>query len=567
MPHHTPARASALGPSLDFEAMLGQMMDRADHMMRSHARLRDLIRVNNDLTSNLDLETLLRRIVEIGTELIQAEFGAMGVIADDQTMEQFITVGMDAQTIEQVGHLPAGKGLLGALIADPTPVRLADIGADPRSSGFPAHHPPMKSFLGVPIRVRDAVYGNLYLTDSRNGEFSADDVELAEALAATAGIAIANARLFDDAVYREKWASALAETARRLMEDEDDEHLGFLVDRVRELADADMVCIGLVTPAGDELIVERAVGTGADDLVGMSFPLTESAPGDAIATNEPVLVPDLAVLDHHGFEAQTQLGHAMVIPFTVGEGGAGTLTLARRGGRPEFGVRDIEMGMSFGSHISVSIDRAEARMIRRRVSLLEDRSRIARDLHDHVIQRLFATGLNLQAVAAGLAPGPAKAVMEQIREIDASIAQIRQSIFALHRDPEVTSVSLRARVLEIVDRMEESHDSGSPRPQVTFLGPVDLMADAGLTDDVTAVVTEALANVVRHAGATEVKVVISASAGRVTVEVTDDGVGPGTSPRLSGLANLRARAAAHDGTFEMGPGPTGGTRTVWSVPA
>ena len=256
----------------------------------------------------------------------------------------------------------------------------------------------------------------------------------------------------------------------------------------------------------------------------------------------------------------------MVIPFTVGDGGAGTLTLARLRGRHAFGVRDLEMGMSFGSHISVSIDRAEARLIRRRVSLLEDRSRIARDLHDHVIQRLFATGLSLQAVAASLPPGPAKGVMDQIREIDASIAQIRQSIFALHRDPEVTSVSLRARVLEIIDRMESS-DTRGPRPQVTFLGPVDLMADATLTDDVTAVVTEALANVVRHATATRVDVVISASAGRVTVEVTDEGVGPGTSPRLSGLANLRSRAASHDGTFEMGPGPTGGTRTVWSVPA
>ena len=566
MPHHQPARGSELGPMLDFESVLAQLVERAEHMMRSHSRLRDLIRLNNDLTSNLDLETVLHKIVEIGIELIHAEYGAIGVIADNHTMERFITIGMDTDTIARIGHMPEGKGLLGALIDDPHPVRLADLSEDSRSSGFPAHHPPMRSFLGVPIRVRDSVYGNLYLTDSRDGEFTAADEELAEALAATAGIAIANARLFDDAVYREKWASALAETARRLMEEDDDEHLGFLVDRVHELADADMVCIGLRSSIENDLVIERATGTGADDLVGMSFPLNETVAGEAIRTNEPVLVQDVRALDGYGFEKLSLLGNAMVIPFVLSEGGAGTLTLARLSGRPAFGERDLEMGLSFASHISVSIDRAEARLIRRRVSLLEDRSRIARDLHDHVIQRLFATGLSLQAVAAGLAPGPAQGVMEQIREIDASIAQIRQSIFALHRDPEVTSVSLRARILEIIDRME-SRDSGGPRPRVTFLGPVDLMADASLTDDVAAVVTEALANVVRHACASTVDVVISAAAGRVTVEITDDGVGPGSSPRLSGLANLRSRATLHDGTFEMSAGPTGGTRTVWSVPA
>lgn len=565
MPHHAPARPSSLGPALDFEKTLNELVERADHMVRSQLRLRELIRVTNDLTSNLDLDTLLRTIVEIGTELIHAEFGAMGIIADDQSMGQFITVGMDEATIHRIGKLPEGKGLLGALIADPSPVRLAMISDDARSSGFPDHHPPMKSFLGVPIRVRDEVYGNLYLTDSRNGAFSADDEELAEALAAAAGIAIANARLFEDSLYREKWASALAETARRLMEDEDDEHLGFLVDRVKELADADLVCIGLVTTTGTDMIIDRAVGVGADELTGMSFALSTTVAGQAIRSAQPVVVPDLGRVDSHGFDDLAILGHGVVIPFMIGDGQAGVLSLARLRDRPAFADRDRDMGSSFASHISVSIDRAEARMIRRRVALLEDRSRIARDLHDHVIQRLFATGLSLQAVAAGLAPDAAKGVTEQIREIDASIAQIRQSIFALHRDSEVTTVSLRARVLEIIDRLEHQDDSGI-RPRVTFLGPVDLMAGADLTDDVTAVVAEALANVVRHAHASKVDVVISAAAGRVTVEVTDDGTGPGTSPRLSGLANLRSRAEAHEGSFDILPGPTGGTQLVWSVP-
>jgi signal transduction histidine kinase len=566
MPHHAPARASELGPNLDFEGILGDLMARAEQMKRSHDRLRDLVRVNNDLTSNLDLETLLSKIVEIGTELIHARYGAIGVIGDDRGLAQFITVGMDMATVELIGPRPEGKGLLGALIDDPTPVRLPDIADDVRSSGFPAHHPPMKSFLGVPIRVRDEVYGNLYLTDSHNGRFSADDEELAEALAATAGIAIANARLFEDAVYRENWATALAETARRLMQDEDDEHLGFLIDRVKELSGADMVCIGLTSAPCDDLVIERAVGVGADELVGRLLPLDTTAAGEAMRSGRPVVVPDLRIRDEHGFDEQSLLGNAMLVPFTVGEGGAGVLSLARLSNRPDFGPRDLEMAGSFASHISVSIDRAATRIVRRRVALLEERSRIARDLHDHVIQRLFATGLSLQAVAAGLAPDSAQAVTEQIREIDAAIAQIRQSIFAMHRDSDVTTVSLRARVLEIVDRVE-SQDAAAPRPSVTFLGPVDLMADASLTDDVTAVVTEALANVLRHAQATTIDVVVAAAAGRVTVEVSDDGVGPGSSPRLSGLANMRARAEGRHGTFELLSRPAGGSQMVWSVPA
>ena len=191
-----------LGPKLEFESALTHFVDRAQEMMSSQARMRDLIRINNELTSNLDLPNVLRRIVEIGKELLNARYAAMGVIGDERRLEQFIHVGMDPEVYEQIDHLPEGKGLLGALIDDPQPVRLETIASDTRSSGFPTHHPPMESFLGVPIRVRNEVYGNLYLTDSVNGVFSSDDEELAEALAATAGIAIENARLFDDSTYR-----------------------------------------------------------------------------------------------------------------------------------------------------------------------------------------------------------------------------------------------------------------------------------------------------------------------------------------------------------------------------
>jgi signal transduction histidine kinase len=488
----------------------------------------------------------------------------MGVIGDEQRLEQFIHVGMDREIYQQIAHLPEGKGLLGALIDEPQPVRLETIASDPRSSGFPANHPPMNSFLGVPIRVRDEVYGNLYLTDSFNGTFSSDDEELAEALAATAGIAIENARLFDDSGYRARWSAALANTARRLMQDDGTDHLGGIVEEVCELADAELVLIALVAGGDDQIVIERAVGPGSDDLLHTSFPLPDTFAGRAIAGGVPVLVGEKSAFAPKGLAHKALLGNSMLIPFGPQDSPRGVLAVSRSRGQPSFSRRDIELGESFASHISVALDREESLQTRRRVALLEDRGRIARDLHDHVIQRLFATGLGLQAIAASLGGGPAAAqIAAQIDELDGAIAQIRQSIFAMRRDPESTSVSVRARILEVVDRIGGHVEN---RPRVVFSGPVDLMASGSLTDDVTAVVTEGLANAVRHAHATTIDVNVTAASGQVSVEVTDNGTGPGDAPRLSGLDNLRKRAESQGGTFTVHEAPGGGTLLHWSVP-
>jgi signal transduction histidine kinase len=471
---------------------------------------------------------------------------------------------MEEEIVAQIDHLPEGKGLLGALIDDPQPVRLAVISSDARSSGFPANHPPMESFIGVPVRARDKIFGNLYLTDSKNGEFSVDDEELAQALAATAGIAIENARLFEDAEYRARWSTALVDVSRRLMSADETDELDGLLEQLRDLAQADLVSVALAVDDGENLVVERAVGLGADSLVATTFRTAETAAAHALDTGEPTIVSNLSDYRSDAFQEGSLLGNAMLIPFSAGDTLTGVLCVARTRERLPFAPRDLEMGVSFAAHVSIALDRYESRLTRRRVSLLEDRSRIARDLHDHVIQRLFATGLNLQATAAGADERTAAKIMEQIQELDGAIAQIRQSIFAMRQDPDSTSTSLRSRILEIVDRTGDQLPS---RPRVSFLGPVDLMADAGLTDDVAAVVTETVANAVRHANAEHVDITVSAAAGRVTIEVVDDGDGPGDSPRLSGLANLRDRADARRGTFEVARAAAGGTRVTWSVPA
>jgi signal transduction histidine kinase len=551
------------GPKLEFESVLANFVERAQEMMNSQSRMRDLIRINNELTSNLDLPNVLRRIVEIGKELLNARYAAMGVIGDERRLEQFIHVGMAPEVYQQIDHLPEGKGLLGALIDDPQPVRLETIAADARSSGFPANHPPMDSFLGVPIRVRDEVYGDLYLTDSLNGAFSPDDEELAEALAATAGIAIENARLFDDSTYRARWSTALAETARRLMQDDEQDQQGVIVEEVRELAGADLVSIALISNDGEEIVVDRASGVGADDLTSRSFPLADTFIGRVISSGEPVLMDEHKHLEPFGLAYEALLGPSMVIPFGRSDEPIGVLSVTRTKGRLPFTLKDLDLGVSFASHIGVAMDREESQRARRRIALLEDRSRIARDLHDHVIQRLFATGLSLQGTAAIVSAEAAEQISAQIDELDGAIAQIRQSIFAMRRDPESTTVSLRARILEIVDRVSGQIEN---KPRVTFSGPVDLMASGALTDDIAAVVTEALANTIRHAHATRVDISVAAASGQVTIEVTDNGVGPGDSPRLSGLDNLRQRAESQGGTFAIHPAPGGGTQLTWSVP-
>ncbi len=530
-------------PQLEFEAMLAQLVERADAMMRSQRRLRDLFRVGQVLTSSLDLPTVLRQIVETGADLIGARYAAMGVIGSEgRRLEQFIHVGMDTAIADQIGNLPEGKGLLGVLIDDPQPVRLGRIGDDARSSGFPDHHPPMESFLGVPIRVRDEVYGNLYLTDSVNGEFSADDEALAQALAATAGVAINNARLFEDSAFRERWARTLADLSRTLLTDDGEDPLIHFLEEIRDLADADLVAILLIDPARHEVIVQRAAGEGADAIAAARLPIEGTVAAEAIRTGDPLLVTEASV--RGALQESFDLGSAMVVPFPTADERGGALSINRKRGRPPYTDRDLEMGISFAGHVGVALERRESRAAYRKVALMEDRSRIARDLHDHVIQRLFAAGLGLQATATSVDQAAAGRITSSIAEIDGAIAQIRQSIFALDQAPDATTVSLRSRVLETVDRVA---DQLPHRPTTTFHGPVDLMVGGDLIDEVLAVVNEGLANVVRHSEAEHVEVEVSAFAGEIAVLVVDDGKGPGESPRLSGLRNLRDRADARGG--------------------
>ncbi len=236
-------------PRLELDQLLGQLVDRANEVMATQGRLRGLLRAIQLIIGDLDLPTVLRHIAEAARDLVGARYAAIGVIAPDGHLAQFVHTGMPDETVDRIGHLPQGKGLLGALIDDPRPIRLRRIADDVRSTGFPPGHPPMASFVGVPIRVRDEIFGNLYLAESTKGEFTADDEELAKALAASAAAAIENARLYEAAQQRQDWLRATAAITHRLLSRDSGDPVQLIADTTREIADADLVTV--VRPVDD----------------------------------------------------------------------------------------------------------------------------------------------------------------------------------------------------------------------------------------------------------------------------------------------------------------------------
>jgi signal transduction histidine kinase len=562
------------GPGLALDQLLAQLIDRAQDVLAAQNRLRGLLQANRVIIGDLTLPAVLQRIVEAACDLVQARYGALGVIAPTGGLEQFITIGIDDETKAQIGHLPEGKGLLGALIDDPRPIRLRNLATDPRAVGFPAHHPPMYGFLGVPIRVRDEVFGNLYLTRDTDRPFTAEDEELVASLAATAGVAIENARLFEEARRKQDWLAASTEITRQLLSSEGDEPLQVIARRLQHLADADAVNVVLPTPGGERLMVEVATGAGADQVTAMTYPTERTASHAVLAAGEPLLMADYSAQDTHLVHLSDAIpvGPLMVLPLGAPPRVRGALVVARLHGRPRFSDADLTMASTFANHAAVALELADARADQQRVVLLEDRDRIARDLHDHVIQRLFAAGLTVESIAAGLGTDTRAARLAQVvGEVDATIRQIRDSIFQLRGPLAAQTAELRTGLFDLATELTPLLGF---EPRVSFAGPVDAVVPGSVLEDLVAVVREALTNVARHARATTVTVDISATATDVTIDVTDNGVGIGDTDRRSGLDNLRRRAEHHGGQFTITsplphPEPAtteGGTNLRWTIP-
>jgi signal transduction histidine kinase len=554
------------GPKLELDELIEQLVVRARGVQRAQGRLRELLRANETVTGDLGLEIVLRHIVQAACTLADARYGALGVIAPDGGLEQFIHVGMDDDLVEQIGHLPEGKGVLGALITEPRPIRLQHIADDHRSSGFPLGHPPMDTFLGVPVRVRGEVFGNLYLTESTTGQFTAEDEELVRSLAVTAGTAISNARLYSESRLQQRWLGASAEISAQLIASSGEDPLRMIARRATEIADADLVTVALLTPDGEQIVVEVAVGDGADSLLGQRFSVGETLAGKAIEDRAPQLLRSAAESPDRTAQVDSVIepGPVMVIPL-VGTGKVlGAITIARTAGRAAFSTADLSMASGFANHASVAIELAAARADQQRMVLLEDRDRIARDLHDHVIQQLFAIGLSLEGVAGMIGTNAAAQTLhDRVGDLDRTIRQIRTSIFELRGPLGGGPDGFRSRILGIASDVRIALGFA---PAIAFSGPVDLSLAGQLADDVAACVREGLTNVAKHARASTANVDITVVSDEVTVSVTDDGVGVSFEARASGITNLRVRAEQRGGTFELSARPAGGTQLIWKAP-
>lgn len=429
-------------PRLELDQLLGQLVERAQEVLATQSRLRGLLRATQLVVGDLALPAALRRIVEAARELLDARYAALGVVSPSGGLAEFVHSGMTPEDVERIGDLPEGKGLLGVLIEDPSPIRLRRMTDDQRSAGFPPGHPPMASFLGVPIRIRDEVYGNLYLAESSHGEFSAEDEELAAALAATAAVAVENARLYASARSRGEWLQASAAITRELLAPvpaDGSAPLRLIAEHCRGVADADLVTIvrpGPREPGG--LVVEVAVGSGADQLAGTDVSSTESLSGQVYHRDEPLRSSDLHRLGGPAARVGGALdaGPVLAVPMRGSSRVHGVLWMARARGRAAFTADEAEMATGFATQAAVAIELAAARAQQERTAMLDDRDRIAADLHEHVIQRLFAAGLALQSAAAQLGGGrPAQQVLSAVAELDDTITRIRASVFAPREPP------------------------------------------------------------------------------------------------------------------------------------
>jgi signal transduction histidine kinase len=563
MPGEDRAEYSA-APRLELDQLLTQLIDQAQDVVAARDRLRGLLRANRLIIGDLALPIVLRRIAGAARDLVQARYAALGVLGPDGRLEQFIHVGVDEETVDRIGHLPEGKGLLGALIDDPHPIRLADLADDPRSVGFPEGHPRMTSFLGVPIRIRDEVYGNLYLTEREGGPFTAEDEELVAALAATAASAIDNARLYAEAGRRQRWLEASTEITRQLLSSEGEPPLSVIARQLHEMADADVVAVVLPTADQSRLMVEVATGEQAAQLTALSYPVEKTIAGVAISTGRPVLVGDVTQQQTYTVHlAQlTSVGPIMALPLLGTQGSRGAVLVARTPGRHRFNEADLDIATTFAQHAAVALELADARADQQRMMLLEDRDRIARDLHDHVIQRLFAAGLAVQSVAASaVSDSGASRLNTVVDDLDETIRQIRTTIFELRGPLAPQTSTVRSQVIGLIDEVAPLLGFS---PALRFTGPVDTIVPDEVVADLIAVIREALSNVARHAHASAADVELAATPDELTVDVTDNGVGIGESQRRSGLANLTRRAERYGGSLTLPDHE--GTHLRWTIP-
>lgn len=549
---------------LRLRELLLEVQDRIEQIVEGRDRLDGLIDAILAITSGLKLDATLRAIVHTAAELVDARYGALGVRGYDHRLVEFVYEGIDEETRHLIGSLPEGRGVLGALIEEPKPIRLDDISRHPASVGFPLHHPPMRTFLGVPVRIRDEVFGNLYLTEKADGQpFSDDDEVLVQALAAAAGIAVDNARLFEESRTREAWIEATRDIGTQMLAGADPAMVFRLIaeEALTLMAGAaTLVAVPLDDEAPacevDDLVIVEVAGEISPAVKQMTVAVSGTSIGGVFHDRTPRRFDrlDLAV------DGPVEPGPALVLPLRAADTVAGVLVALRSADEQPFSDKQLDMMAAFADQAALAWRLATAQRQMREVEILTDRDRIARDLHDHVIQRLFAVGLTLQGAAPrARVPAVRESIYSSIDDLQEIIQEIRSAIFDLHAGPS-RATGLRHRLDKVIDQLEIP----ALHTTVQYTGPLSVV-DTVLANHAEAVLREAVSNAVRHANATSLAINVSVE-DDVRVEVVDDGVGISGDITESGLRNLRQRADDAGGEFTVENMPTGGTLLRWSAP-
>ncbi|WP_028800527.1 GAF domain-containing protein [Streptomyces sp. 142MFCol3.1] len=566
-------------PQLRLDELLEELQARLDAARGTRDRVHSLLEAVLSVGRELDLEQALRSIVEAAAVLVEAEYAALGVIGPDGTrLSEFLTVGVSQEQIAKIGPYPEGHGILGELIRHPEPLRLPKLSAHSASYGFPAHHPPMNTFLGVPIRVRDQVFGNLYLTEKRGGaQFDEDDESVLSTLAVAAGVAIDNARLYEESRLRERWLRANAEITHSLMSGSDrGEVLGLIAERAREITAAALAVVAVPMADTDALMVELAIGHESETHRGLVVPADDHLIGEAFSSATPVTSPDISRDGRGGRGIApegsataprfTGMGPAVAVPIGAGDGVRGVVLLVRAAGQTVFSEKETEPLQGFAAQAAIAMELAERRKDAEQIAVLQDRDRIARDLHDLAIQRLFATGMTLQSAGRFIEHTQASdRVLRAVDDLDETIKIIRSAIFGLRsRDDGGAGAGLRARVVRAVG---EAAPVLGFAPSVRMEGLLDTDVPKEIADHVVAVLSESLTNIARHAHADRADVGLETDGHEVRLTVCDNGVGIPSGGRRSGLRNMAERAEQLDGKLELSsPADGGGTTLTWRVP-
>lgn len=548
--------------------LVGKMHEQLDELLAARDQMEHLLRVIVEIGSGLEPEATFHRIIAAARELTSAPYGALAIRDADGNLISFVHEGMDAPTVGRIGHLPVGKGLLSLSLLDTPALRMDDLTAHPAAVGFPEHHPPMRAFLAVPITIRATVFGNLYLTHvDPQRVFSESDEMTARALAFAAAVAIDNAQVFERERTSVKWMEASREITTALLSSEPHRRpLQLIAERARVLTDAEQAIVLVPDDTGapeeqvDTLVVSAAVGRHAAEVIGQRVPVQGSTTGAVFRVGEPLITGEF----RYPIQAFTDVGQrpAVVMPLRAHDEVVGVIAIARGADQPPFTEGYLDVVRDFATHAAIALVLAAAREDARQLTILAERERIAHDLHDHVIQRLFAAGMTLQGTLARVrSPEVAERLNRTLDDLQTIIEEIRTTIFAL-KSPADANVDFRHRIQRVVTDLAANRDVVTT---VHMDGPMTTVTGE-LADHAEAVVAEAVSNALRHSGASRVSVNISA-ADMFVLDVVDNGCGIAPdNTRRSGLANMQRRAEQLGGSCSVTTRPEGGTVVHWVAP-